>query len=234
MDFSIFNSLKPCSLDDVKNGLKAAQKNIELYVDTVDPKRFKELYLSQKTEVRLTTTNAILDSDDEEYLTFFHQVLYESLHLDVDLKKIQFIKLCKNIVIGFLLIFTLAFIFLPTTALIKTTLFSGISGMAWGLYRLYQFKVRIEVSEIQRKTNFKLLKDKKLEILPAVYIIDNKTMYIGSNFLGSKEPESFYLVESFEDQVALKTIYRDYAKNSLGVGEDFLISSYLRIVGNNQ
>ena len=233
MDFSIFNSLKPCSLDEVKTGLESAQKEIEFYVDNVEPKRFKELYVSKQAKVKLTTTNEILNGDDEDYLNFFHQVLYESLHLDIDLKKFNLIKRSRSVLIGFLVIITLFFIFLPTSTLGKATLFCAITAMSWGLYKLYQFKVQIEVSQIQRKTNFKLLKDKKLEILPAVYIVDNKTMYIGSNFLGNKELEDFYIVESFEDQVALKTIYRDYAQTTLGVGEDFLISNYLRIMGNS-
>jgi len=231
MDFSIFHSLKECSLEEVRNKIEAAKQNIEFYVDHVDPERLKSLKILSKTNVYLTTTSSILRETNEAFVTFFHQVLYQSLHLNMDIKKFKTIRLFKNIMLTVMAVIAIILAFLSTSDVEKATLFLALSSLAWGYYRLYSYKMRIEVSKIQRKTNFKLIDDNQLEKLPAVYIVDNETIYIGSNLLGSQQIETFYLVESFEDQIALKMIYRDYTTRALGISDELLISKYIGIMG---
>ena len=50
------------------------------------------------------------------------------------------------------------------------------------LYLLLKHKTDILVSQIKRRTNFKVMADSFLKFLPTVYIIDEK-MYIGANLL---------------------------------------------------
>ena len=231
MDFSIFHSLKECSLVEVKDKIKASKENVEFYVDHVDPESLLELEILNKTNVYLTTTSSVLEETNETFVTFFHQVLYKSLKLDMNHKKFKIIKTCKNLILIVMAVISVILAFMSISDTEKSTLFFMMTAFGWGYYRLYRCKIKIEVSDIQRATHFKLVDDNRLENLPAVYILDNHTIYMGSNLLGNQQPEIFYLVESFEEQTAIKMIYRDYAKRALGVSDELLITKYLRIVG---
>jgi len=233
MNLASLKSLEPCGHDRIKNLMADAQQEIEIYVDGIDPHSFSHLNLAPNLTVYLITSGKIMNKAGEAFTQFFQQVLYESMAIDVDAKSFWRLRVgrggCKFIT-G---ICTLILIFFPLTVLMRSSLFFMISLTTWILYQTYKYKVDMEVTQIKRRTHFKILDDLELAYLPALYIIDDEKTFIGGN-LFQGEPGPLYEVVSFEEQVALKLVYRNYSQSQAAVEEETLIAKYLQQVGMNQ
>ena len=94
------------------------------------------------------------------------------------------------------------------------------------LYLLLKHKTDILVSQIKRRTNFKVMADSFLKFLPTVYIIDEK-MYIGANLLKRPCNMQLYAVESEEEQKQLKSLYGQYMMANREIRDEFIIGLYV-------
>lgn len=233
MNLSSFKSLKPCGRNHIKNLLENAKQEIEIYVDGVDPLYFQTLKLAPNLTISLTTSGKIMHKAGEAFTQFFQNVLYESLDIDVDAKMFKRLKFGRRSCKFLTGLMTFILIFYPLTAMVRSSLFFMISLTTWVMYQLYNYKVEMEVTQIKRRTQFKIIDDMELAHLPALYIIDDETMFVGSNVLQGEEG-ALYEVASFEERVALKLVYRNYSQSQATVAEKTIIAKYLEQVGVNQ
>ena len=85
-------SLEVCSVEEIKQCLHSSKKKMELYVSEVNPELFKKLNLSSEVEIEVTMVNHILEQSDLYFYHLFHDVLYRSLRIEVDLNKHKLVK----------------------------------------------------------------------------------------------------------------------------------------------
>jgi len=234
MNLASFKSLEPCCRSRIEKLIEGAAQEVEFFVEGVEPHYFNHLNLSPALTVHLTTSAKPLQKAGEFFIQFFQKVLYESMDIDVDPKEIRNIAIGRRSCKGVIGVVTFILIFYPLTVLAKSALFFIISLASWIMYQMYQYKVKIEVSSIRKRTQFKILDDWELANLPSLCIIDDEKVFIGGNLLHETKKEEFYEVSSFEERVALKLIYRDYAQSRAAVEEEALIAKYLQSVNWSQ
>lgn len=228
MNLARFKSLEPCCRSHIESHIQAASHKVEIFVDWVEPYLFHRLDLPPALAVHLVTTIKNLHKTGDFFMMFFQKVLYESMEIQSDPKRFRHLIFGKRSCRGIIGIATLILIFYPLSVFVKSALFFLISLTSWVMYHLYQWPIHIEVSQIKKRTQFKILDDLELLHLPSLYIIDDDEIYIGGNFLKEGGTEGFFRVTSFEERVALKLIYRDYANSKTAVEEQTLITKYLQ------
>ena len=108
---------------------------------------------------------------------------------------------------------------------LKVLMFSIVMALCGCLYELFKHKTKLFVSDIKRRTNFKVMADSFLGFLPTVYIIDQQ-MYIGANLLKRPCSMEFYSVESEAEQQQLKSIYEHYVMANRRIQDEFIIGQY--------
>lgn len=230
MELLKIKSLKPATAADMKAAMAAAESKVELYLNQVDPSLFRAAPLTGGgARIQLVTGCANLE-DDEKFRRFFYHVLYDSLQIEIDAKKLTRVQRAKKVFLIGIALSSAILLLMPAARLWKWGVLGFITLLAFGLYQLFQYKVQVEVSRIKRKTDFKILRESPFAKLPALYVIDNQKTFVGANLFDGEEGDC-YLVESFEEQVALRTIYRQYAQNGNSIPEDALVSRYLQTLG---
>lgn len=233
LDFSTLTSLKSCSLDEVKERLRLSKKTTELYVSEVDPDEFSKLHLSSDVEVKVTMTSHIFEKSDAYFYHLFHEVLYRSLKIEVDLDRIRLVQELKLLCTFILIALTLVFVIVSLAFPFKVGLFTLIVGVTSGLYLLYLQKPELSVTHIERRTNFKIINETWLEQLPALYVVDEDEVYVGGHFLTGESDDlnqPFYKVESPEECLNLIELYRICSEKSSSINDELLIGYYFELL----
>lgn len=233
MDLSNYESLRACSMDEVLHQLRQAKCKLELYVSDIDPDLFVSLQLPTSFKANVVTSREVLSLGDDEFLALFHRVLYESVQIEIDLKEEKRIKYFKTWCFFFIIVFSLLFVGFNEIKEMKVLLFMIVMALCGCLYVLLKHKTKLFVSEIKRRTNFKVMADSFLGFLPTVYIIDEK-MYIGANLLKRPCNMELYAVESEEEQEQLKAIYDQYVMANRKVKDEFIIGLYFERMHSNE
>lgn len=225
MDLSKYESLRACSKDEVLNHLRKANGKLEIYVADIDPELFIKLKLPIFPKAEVIMSKEVLSVSDDEFLGLFHRVFYESLHVEINLKEEKLIRWLRGWCMVAILCFSVLFIIFNQTKELKVLMFIIVMVLFGCLYGLFKHKTKLFVSDIKRRTNFKVMADVFLGLLPAMYIADQK-MYIGSNLLKRPCSMEFYSVESEAEQQKIKTIYERYVVANKQVQEEFIIGQY--------
>lgn len=233
MDLSNYESLRACSMDEVLHQLRQAKCKLELYVSDINPDLFVSLQLPTSFKANVVTSREVLSLGDDEFLALFHRVLYESVQIEIDLKEEKRIKYFKTWCFFFIIVFSLLFVGFNEIKEMKVLLFMIVMALCGCLYVLLKHKTKLFVSEIKRRTNFKVMADSFLGFLPTVYIIDEK-MYIGANLLKRPCNMELYAVESEEEQEQLKAIYDQYVIANRKVKDEFIIGLYFERMHSNE
>ncbi|MDO5793641.1 MAG: hypothetical protein Q4Q00_05540 [Turicibacter sp.] len=233
MDLSNYESLRACSMDEVLHQLRQAKCKLELYVSDINPDLFVSLQLPTSFKANVVTSREVLSLGDDEFLALFHRVLYESVQIEIDLKEEKRIKYFKTWCFFFIIVFSLLFVGFNEIKEMKVLLFMIVMALCGCLYVLLKHKTKLFVSEIKRRTNFKVMADSFLGFLPTVYIIDEK-MYIGANLLKRPCNMELYAVESEEEQEQLKAIYDQYVMANRKVKDEFIIGLYFERMHSNE
>lgn len=233
MDLSNYESLRACSMDEVLDQLRQAKCKLELYVSDINPDLFVSLQLPTSFKANVVTSREVLSLGDDEFLALFHRVLYESVQIEIDLKEEKRIKYFKTWCFFFIIVFSLLFVGFNEIKEMKVLLFMIVMALCGCLYVLLKHKTKLFVSEIKRRTNFKVMADSFLGFLPTVYIIDEK-MYIGANLLKRPCNMELYAVESEEEQEQLKAIYDQYVIANRKVKDEFIIGLYFERMHSNE
>ena len=233
MDLSNYESLRACSMDEVLHQLRQAKCKLELYVSEINPDLFVSLQLPTSFKANVVTSREVLSLGDDEFLALFHRVLYESVQIEIDLKEEKRIKYFKTWCFFFIIVFSLLFVGFNEIKEMKVLLFMIVMALCGCLYVLLKHKTKLFVSEIKRRTNFKVMADSFLGFLPTVYIIDEK-MYIGANLLKRPCNMELYAVESEEEQEQLKAIYDQYVMANRKVKDEFIIGLYFERMHSNE
>lgn len=226
MDLSNYRSLRACSMNEVLEQLRQAKSKLELYVSEINPDLFVSLQLPTSFKANIVTSREVLDLEDDEFLALFHRVLYESVQIEIDLKKEKRIKTLKTWCFLFLIVASFLFIGVQAVKEMKLLMFLVVMTLCGCLYLLLKHKTDILVSQIKRRTNFKVMADSFLKFLPTVYIIDEK-MYIGANLLKRPCNMQLYAVESEEEQKQLKSLYGQYMMANREIRDEFIIGLYV-------
>lgn len=226
MDLSNYRSLRACSMNEVLEQLRQAKSKLELYVSEINPDLFVSLQLPTSFKANIVTSREVLDLEDDEFLALFHRVLYESVQIEIDLKKEKRIKALKTWCFLFLIVASFLFIGVQAVKEMKLLMFLVVMTLCGCLYLLLKHKTDILVSQIKRRTNFKVMADSFLKFLPTVYIIDEK-MYIGANLLKRPCNMQLYAVESEEEQKQLKSLYGQYMMANREIRDEFIIGLYV-------
>ena len=226
MDLSNYRSLRACSMNEVLEQLRQAKSKLELYVSEINPDLFVSLQLPTSFKANIVTSREVLELEDDEFLALFHRVLYESVQIEIDLKKEKRIKALKTWCFLFLIVASFLFIGIQAVKEMKLLMFIIVMTLCGCLYLLLKHKTDILVSQIKRRTNFKVMADSFLKFLPTVYIIDEK-MYIGANLLKRPCNMQLYAVESEEEQKQLKSLYGQYMMANREVRDEFIIGLYV-------
>ena len=226
MDLSNYRSLRACSMNEVVEQLRQAKSKLELYVSEINPDLFVSLQLPTSFKANIVTSREVLELEDDEFLALFHRVLYESVQIEIDLKKEKRIKALKTWCFLFLIVASFLFIGIQAVKEMKLLMFIIVMTLCGCLYLLLKHKTDILVSQIKRRTNFKVMADSFLKFLPTVYIIDEK-MYIGANLLKRPCNMQLYAVESEEEQKQLKSLYGQYMMANREVRDEFIIGLYV-------
>lgn len=226
MDLSNYRSLRACSMNEVLEQLRQAKSKLELYVSEINPDLFVSLQLPTSFKANIVTSREVLDLEDDEFLALFHRVLYESVQIEIDLKKEKRIKALKTWCFLFLIVASFLFIGVQAVKEMKLLMFLVVMTLCGCLYLLLKHKTDILVSQIKRRTNFKVMADSFLKFLPTVYIIDEK-MYIGANLLKRPCNMELYAVESEEEQKQLKSLYGQYMMANREIRDEFIIGLYV-------
>ena len=226
MDLSNYRSLRACSMNEVLEQLRQAKSKLELYVSEINPDLFVSLQLPTSFKANIVTSREVLDLEDDEFLALFHRVLYESVQIEIDLKKEKRIKALKTWCFLFLIVASFLFIGVQAIQAMKLLMFLVVITLCGCLYLLLKHKTDILVSQIKRRTNFKVMADSFLKFLPTVYIIDEK-MYIGANLLKRPCNMQLYAVESEEEQKQLKSLYGQYMMANREIRDEFIIGLYV-------
>ncbi len=233
MDFSNLKSLKSCSLEEVKERVGASKKKTELYVSEVNPDEFAKFQFSPQVEVDVTMTSHIFEKSDSYFYHLFHEVLYRSLKIEVDLERIQLVKELKFLATLILVGLTLVFLIVSLRFPFKVGLFVLITMVCGVLYYLCCQKPELSVTHIERRTNFKIINETWLEQLPSLYVVDQTEVYLGGNLLtGNSEDlnQPFYKVESQEECLKLIDLYRICVKESSYIDDTVLIGYYFELL----
>lgn len=233
MDFSKFKSLKSCPFEEVKQRLGESKQKTELYVSEVDPDEFSKFKFSPKVEVDVTMTSHIFEKSDSYFYHLFHEVLYRSLKIEVDLERIRLIKELKFLATLLLVALTLVFVIVSLQFPIKIGLFVFITLLSGVLYYLYCQKPELSVTHIERRTNFKIINETWLEQLPSLYVVDQIDVYLGGNLLTGNHDDlnqPFYKVESQEEGLMLRELYRQCTGESTYIDDAFLIGYYFELL----
>lgn len=226
MDLSNYRSLRACSMNEVLEQLRQAKSKLELYVSEINPDLFVSLQLPTSFKANIVTSREVLDLEDDEFLALFHRVLYESVQIEIDLKKEKRIKALKTWCFLFLIVASFLFVGVQAIQAMKLLMFLVVITLCGCLYLLLKHKTDILVSQIKRRTNFKVMADSFLKFLPTVYIIDEK-MYIGANLLKRPCNMQLYAVESEEEQKQLKSLYGQYMMANREIRDEFIIGLYV-------
>ena len=226
MDLSNYRSLRACSMNEVLEQLRQAKSKLELYVSEINPDLFVSLQLPTSFKANIVTSREVLELEDDEFLALFHRVLYESVQIEIDLKKEKRIKALKTWCFLFLIVASFLFIGVQAIQAMKLLMFLVVITLCGCLYLLLKHKTDILVSQIKRRTNFKVMADSFLKFLPTVYIIDEK-MYIGANLLKRPCNMELYAVESEEEQKQLKSLYVQYMMANREIRDEFIIGLYV-------
>ena len=226
MDLSNYRSLRACSMNEVLEQLRQAKSKLELYVSEINPDLFVSLQLPTSFKANIVTSREVLELEDDEFLALFHRVLYESVQIEIDLKKEKRIKALKTWCFLFLIVASFLFVGVQAIQAMKLLMFLVVITLCGCLYLLLKHKTDILVSQIKRRTNFKVMADSFLKFLPTVYIIDEK-MYIGANLLKRPCNMQLYAVESEEEQKQLKSLYGQYMMANREIRDEFIIGLYV-------
>ena len=226
MDLSNYRSLRACSMNEVLEQLRQAKSKLELYVSEINPDLFVSLQLPTSFKANIVTSREVLELEDDEFLALFHRVLYESVQIEIDLKKEKRIKALKTWCFLFLIVASFLFVGVQAIQAMKLLMFLVVITLCGCLYVLLKHKTDILVSQIKRRTNFKVMADSFLKFLPTVYIIDEK-MYIGANLLKRPCNMQLYAVESEEEQKQLKSLYGQYMMANREIRDEFIIGLYV-------
>ena len=213
-------------MNEVVEQLRQAKSKLELYVSEINPDLFVSLQLPTSFKANIVTSREVLELEDDEFLALFHRVLYESVQIEIDLKKEKRIKALKTWCFLFLIVASFLFIGIQAVKEMKLLMFIIVMTLCGCLYLLLKHKTDILVSQIKRRTNFKVMADSFLKFLPTVYIIDEK-MYIGANLLKRPCNMQLYAVESEEEQKQLKSLYGQYMMANREVRDEFIIGLYV-------
>ncbi len=225
MDLSNYESLRACSGDEVLDKLRKANRKLEIYVADIDPELFIKLQLPTFPKADVIMSREVLSVSDDEFLGLFHRVFYESLQIEIDLKEEKRIKCLKGWCMIAIICFSVLFITFSQTKELKVLMFTIVIALCGWLYELFKHKTKLFVSDIKRRTNFKVMADVFLGLLPAVYIVDQK-MYIGSNLLKRPCSMEFYSVESEKEQQKIKSIYERYVVANKQIQDAIIIGQY--------
>ena len=226
MDLSNYRSLRACSMIEVLEHLREAKCKLVLFVSELNPDLFVSLQLPTSFKANIVTSREVLDLEDDEFLALFHRVLYESVQIEIDLKKEKRIKALKTWCFLFLIVASFLFVGVQAIQAMKLLMFLVVITLCGCLYLLLKHKTDILVSQIKRRTNFKVMADSFLKFLPTVYIIDEK-MYIGANLLKRPCNMQLYAVESEEEQKQLKSLYGQYMMANREIRDEFIIGLYV-------
>ena len=213
-------------MNEVLEQLRQAKSKLELYVSEINPDLFVSLQLPTSFKANIVTSREVLELEDDEFLALFHRVLYESVQIEIDLKKEKRIKALKTWCFLFLIVASFLFIGIQAVKEMKLLMFIIVMTLCGCLYVLLKHKTDILVSQIKRRTNFKVMADSFLKFLPTVYIIDEK-MYIGANLLKRPCNMQLYAVESEEEQKQLKSLYGQYMMANREIRDEFIIGLYV-------
>ena len=213
-------------MNEVLEQLRQAKSKLELYVSEINPDLFVSLQLPTSFKANIVTSREVLELEDDEFLALFHRVLYESVQIEIDLKKEKRIKALKTWCFLFLIVASFLFVGVQAIQAMKLLMFLVVITLCGCLYLLLKHKTDILVSQIKRRTNFKVMADSFLKFLPTVYIIDEK-MYIGANLLKRPCNMQLYAVESEEEQKQLKSLYGQYMMANREIRDEFIIGLYV-------
>ena len=213
-------------MNEVLEQLRQAKSKLELYVSEINPDLFVSLQLPTSFKANIVTSREVLELEDDEFLALFHRVLYESVQIEIDLKKEKRIKALKTWCFLFLIVASFLFVGVQAIQAMKLLMFLVVITLCGCLYLLLKHKTDILVSQIKRRTNFKVMADSFLKFLPTVYIIDEK-MYIGANLLKRPCNMELYAVESEEEQKQLKSLYVQYMMANREIRDEFIIGLYV-------
>ncbi|MDE5977287.1 MAG: hypothetical protein K2G70_02315 [Turicibacter sp.] len=225
MDLSKYDSLRACTKSEVIKSLQQAKQKLEIYVAEIDPESFMNLQLPLQQKVELVMSKKALMIPDEDFVTLFYRVLYDSLQIEIDVSKEKRIKYLK---VGFffsLVISSILFISFSYVQQRAVVLFILVIICCVGLYQLLNHKVDLVVSNIKRRTNFKIMTDDFLEWIPSLYILDEK-MYLGSNLFHPKGSMDFYAIDSKSEQYQIQFIYAHYSATHQIISDEWIIGQY--------
>lgn len=220
-------------MDEVLHQLRRAKGRLELYISDINPDLFVSLQLPTAFKASVVTSCEVLSLGDDEFLALFHRVFYESVQVEINLKEEKRIKHLKTLCFLCLICFSVLFIGINDIKEIKFFLFMIVMALCGCLYVLFKHKTKLFISEIKRRTKFKVMADSFLSFLPSIYIIDEK-MYIGANLLKRPCSMEFYAVESEQEQEKLKAIYEAYVMSNRKVPDEFIIGLYFERMHSNE
>lgn len=225
MDLSNYESLRACSADEVLHQLRQANQKLKIYAAEINPELFVNLQLPTFPKADVIMSKEVLSVSDDEFLALFHRVFYESLQVEIDLKEEKRIKYLKGWCLLAIVCVSILFISFSQNQELKVLMFIIVMALCGCLYELLKHKTKLFVSDIKRRTNFKVMADSFLGFLPTVYIIDQH-MYIGANLLKRPCSMEFYSVESEAEQQQLKSIYEHYVMANRRIQDEFIIGQY--------
>lgn len=223
-------SLKVCSVEEVKCCLQASQKKMELYVSEVNPELFTKLNLSSEVDIEVTMVNHISEQSNFYFYHLFHDVLYKSLRIEVDINKIRLVKELRLLSALLLTFLSVIFVVMTLAQPFKIGLFSVIILVTTFLYVLCLQKPILLVTHLERRTHFKIINETWLEQLPALYVIDEDEVYIGGNFFNQNDEQVFYKVNDEIERLKLLKLYRVYTNQSSYIDDKSLIGYYFEIL----
>lgn len=225
MDLSKYGSLRACSADEVLHQLRQANKKLEIYAAEIDPELFVNLKLPTFLKADIIMSKQVFTVSDDEFIRLFHRVFYESLQVEINLKEEKRVKYLKGWCLLAIIFFSILFISFRQPQELKLLMFIVVIALCGCLYELFKHKTKIVVSDIKRRTNFKVMADGFLGFLPTVYIVDQQ-MYIGANLFKYPCSMELYAVESKAEQQQLKSIYEHYVMANRCVQDEFIIGQY--------
>lgn len=226
MDFKKYDSLRSCSVAELYEHLRQAKENVTIYVEKIDPHVYSTLDINLLKNTQIILSKKALMLAPEQFTSFFHDVLFESLQIEIDVKRELKFKYQKFICLIMIIAFSLLFLQPMHSFFLKVTLFTGVILLCFWMYILLNHRALIKVSNIKKHCDFKVMKDGFLDLLPSLYLIDNK-MFIGTNLFTSNGYQDFYEVQSDEVENQIRLIYEEYVNSHSSIRDEFLIAQYI-------
>ncbi len=232
MDLSSYSSLRPCSAAELYEQLQQAQEELVIYVEKIDPDVYSDLNIEFLKTTQFILSKKVLRLAPEHFMALFHRVFFESFQMEIDVKREMKVKYKKFVCLVMIIALSLLFIQPIHSFTVRGLLFSGIVALCVCLYILLNHRALVKVSNIKKHFHFKVMKDGFLDVLPSLYIVDQR-VFIGTNLFISTGHQDFYEVESEEVKQQIKSVYEEYVNSHQPIGDELLIAQYIDLMHPN-